>query len=126
MEDTAKDTVTLIVCAYNEEDVIDVFYDRLVGVIDQLPLRFIILFVNDGSTDSTVEKIAALQARDRRVALLDLSRNFGKETAMTAGIDHVFDRRYSVHHVRSLTETAAPRAIDAPGRAVFLRATASF
>jgi len=88
MKAGAKKTITLIICAYNEEDVIDIFYERLTKVINSLPFNFVILFVNDGSTDCTAERLSYLRDQDERVALLDLSRNFGKEIALTAGIDY--------------------------------------
>ena len=83
-----RDTISVIVPAYNEEDAIAPFYARLRAVVDSRPERFEILFVNDGSMDRTAEQITALQAEDPRIAVVTLSRNFGKEIAVTAGLDH--------------------------------------
>jgi glycosyltransferase involved in cell wall biosynthesis len=79
--------LSVIVPVYNEEDIIDVFYYRTTPILCSIDERFEIIFVNDGSRDDTMEKIKALHARDPRVKLIDLSRNFGKEIAMAAGLD---------------------------------------
>jgi polyisoprenyl-phosphate glycosyltransferase len=79
--------LSVIVPVYNEEVMIDIFYERIIPILSSIDERFEIIFVNDGSHDYTVEKIKALHARDPRVKLIDLSRNFGKEIAMTAGLD---------------------------------------
>jgi glycosyltransferase involved in cell wall biosynthesis len=81
-------TLSVVVPAYNEQEVLPEFHRRLAAVLDCLPARCEIVFVNDGSTDGTVEVIEQLRSRDSRVALVDLSRNFGKEIALTAGLDH--------------------------------------
>ncbi|MEI4829956.1 glycosyltransferase family 2 protein [Bacillus sp. FJAT-53711] len=81
--------ITILVPAYNEQEVIDQLYDRLNKVIDTVPnYEFEILFVNDGSRDNTVQIIKSLRAFDKRISYVDLSRNFGKETAMIAGLDY--------------------------------------
>ena len=79
--------LSVVVPVYNEEDNIDVFYERTTPILGSIDERFEIIFINDGSYDHTVDKIKALHAKDPRVKLIDLSRNFGKEIAMTAGID---------------------------------------
>ena len=81
--------VSIIVPAYNEEAVLDIFHARISAVLATLPdYAWEILFINDGSTDATQLKIEALQRHDPRVGSILLSRNFGKEIAMTAGLDH--------------------------------------
>ncbi|WP_246256859.1 glycosyltransferase family 2 protein [Pararobbsia alpina] len=80
--------MTLIAPAYNEQEVLPDFHRRVVAVLDQMDVPAEILYVNDGSTDSTLSIMRQLLADDRRVSLIDLSRNFGKEIAMTAGLDH--------------------------------------
>jgi glycosyltransferase involved in cell wall biosynthesis len=77
--------------AYNEMSVLDRFHRRLTRVLDTLPLDSAVLYVDDGSTDGTWQGIEALCAQDTRVRGLKLSRNFGKEAALTAGLDHVTD-----------------------------------
>lgn len=82
-------TVTILIPAYNEEEVLDKLYDRLDKLGQEIPnyeLEF--LFVNDGSRDRTLEMIRAYRAKDPRVSYVSLSRNFGKEVGMIAGLDH--------------------------------------
>jgi len=80
--------LSVIVPAYNEEEGLEKFYQRLKKVISSLSLHAEIIFVNDGSTDSTAIVLNKLRISDRRIAIVELSRNFGKEIAMTAGLDH--------------------------------------
>lgn len=79
--------LSIIVPAYNEQDVLTRFHQRLSAVIDNLGLSAEIIYVNDGSTDQTLNVISQLQENDLRVGIVNLSRNFGKEIAMTAGLD---------------------------------------
>lgn len=81
-------TITVLIPAYNEEEVIYQLYSRLTKVIDSISgYNFELLFVNDGSKDNTVGILKNLGKKDRRISLVDLSRNFGKEVAMIAGLD---------------------------------------
>jgi glycosyltransferase involved in cell wall biosynthesis len=82
----AAATLSVVVPAYNEEEVLPEFHRRLSAVLDNLDLTSEILYVNDGSRDRTLETIQGFA--DPRVAVIDLSRNFGKEIALTAGLDH--------------------------------------
>jgi glycosyltransferase involved in cell wall biosynthesis len=79
-------TLSVVVPAYNEEDVLPEFHRRLTETLGALVCSCEILYVNDGSSDDTLKIIKNLQ--DPRVAVIDLSRNFGKEIALTAGLDH--------------------------------------
>lgn len=79
--------ISVIVPAYNEEIVIKSFYQKISSVLDSQPFDAEIIFVNDGSTDSTLEILLQLKELDFRIIIVDLSRNFGKEIAMTAGLD---------------------------------------
>ncbi|WP_373510841.1 glycosyltransferase family 2 protein [Thiocapsa sp.] len=81
-------TLSVIVPAYNEAEVIDELHRRLAAVIDGLGVTAEVIYVNDGSRDATLDILYRLRAADPRVAVLNLSRNFGKEIAMTAGLDH--------------------------------------
>lgn len=82
-------TITILIPAYNEEESINFLYERLGSVVKALTqYRFEILFVNDGSTDATLDIIKSLRKSDRLISYVNLSRNFGKETAMIAGLDH--------------------------------------
>ena len=80
--------ITILVPAYNEESVLPMFYKRLTEVINKLPYRFEILFVNDGSKDKTIDILHELSEKDKRISFVSLSRNYGKEIAMAAGFDH--------------------------------------
>ncbi len=86
---TSTGPVAVVVPVYNEADVLPEFWTRLVAVFDRLDCDCEVIFVNDGSTDSSLEMLVALANADPRVSVLDLSRNFGKEIALTAGLDSV-------------------------------------
>jgi glycosyltransferase involved in cell wall biosynthesis len=82
--------VSLLIPAYNEEETIPLLYNELNKVIDKISgYEFEILFVNDGSSDNTLNILRNLRQRDTRVNYISFSRNFGKETAMAAGFDYV-------------------------------------
>jgi len=81
--------LTVVVPAYNEAAVLETFHARLSRVLDELPMECSVLYVDDGSSDHTWSLIEGLTARDTRTGALKLSRNFGKEAALTAGLDHV-------------------------------------
>ena len=82
-------TLAVVVPAFNESDGLRAFHARLAAVFDGLPdFACSVLYVDDGSRDDTWSVMQSLQAADARVATLKLSRNFGKELALTAGIDH--------------------------------------
>jgi polyisoprenyl-phosphate glycosyltransferase len=80
--------LSIIVPVYNESEVIERCHNRLDNVAQTLPLNVEIIYVNDGSTDDTLTLLHALSYYNNRISIIDLSRNFGKEIAMTAGLDH--------------------------------------
>ena len=81
--------VTIIVPAYNEEESLPFLYERLKKLMDETSnYEFEILFVNDGSKDKTIELIKEYRENDKRINYVDFARNFGKETAMIAGLDY--------------------------------------
>ena len=80
--------ISVIAPAYNEEAVLPEFHKRLCAVFEGLDCDLEVVYVNDGSSDRTLAILHALSAQDERITLVDLSRNFGKEIAMTAGFDH--------------------------------------
>src|SRR5256885_14958579 len=80
--------LSVIVPAYNEEEVLLEFHRRLSDVMNSLSKRWEVIYVNDGSGDSTLALLEGLVKADPHVGFIDLSRNFGKEIAMTAGLDH--------------------------------------
>ena len=82
-------SLSVVVPAYNEQEVLPEFHRRLAAVFERIPdADCEVVYVNDGSTDTTLSVMQELQAGDRRVSVVDLSRNFGKEIALTAGLDH--------------------------------------
>jgi polyisoprenyl-phosphate glycosyltransferase len=84
----ARALISLVVPFYNEAEVVDVFFREVTAVLRDLPdADAEIVCVNDGSTDATLERLLAAAKHDPRVRVVDLSRNFGKEAALSAGID---------------------------------------
>lgn len=87
---TRHKKISLLIPAYNEQEVLHYLYERLNKLAGETPgYSFEFLFVNDGSRDRTLEIIKSYADKDSRVAYINLSRNFGKEIAMIAGLDHV-------------------------------------
>lgn len=80
--------LSVVLPVYNEAQVLPALYQRLVAALDPLDEPFELLFVDDGSQDASVDQVLALRASDERVGLLALSRNFGHQTAITAGVQH--------------------------------------
>jgi glycosyltransferase involved in cell wall biosynthesis len=80
--------LSVVVPAYNEEEVLSEFHRRMADVATKIDGSLELVFVNDGSTDRTLEILQELRSSDTRISIVDLSRNFGKEIAMTAGLDH--------------------------------------
>ena len=81
-----KPTVSIVIPAYNEAPCLEKLHQELMIACDMLPFHFEFLFVNDGSTDKTEEVLAGLRHRDFRVRYLTLSRNFGHQGALSAGL----------------------------------------
>lgn len=82
--------ISILIPAYNEEEVLEQLYHRLGKLAnDNKAYEFEFLFVNDGSRDKTMPMIKEYADTDDRIAYVDLSRNFGKEIAMIAGLDYV-------------------------------------
>ncbi|TDH61340.1 glycosyltransferase [Dankookia rubra] len=88
----AAPSLSVVVPAYNEAEVIEEFQRRLGAVMDGIGLSWEVVYVDDGSSDGTPALLAALQATRPEVAVVALSRNFGKEAALTAGLDHASAR----------------------------------
>jgi polyisoprenyl-phosphate glycosyltransferase len=85
---STKPTVVLVVPAHNEEDAIALAFAEMSKVMDSLGVEWSIIFVNDGSRDSTLDVLEELYQRDDRVSYISLSRNFGHQSALAAGLDH--------------------------------------
>ncbi|MEW6084178.1 MAG: glycosyltransferase family 2 protein [Chloroflexota bacterium] len=80
--------IDLVIPVYNEAGVIETIHRHIRAVIDRLPHEFRFLYVDDGSDDGTAESLRSVKQADRRVTVLPLSRNFGHQAALTAGLDH--------------------------------------
>ncbi len=80
-------SLSVVVPCYNEQEVLPEFHRRLATVMTGLGLPWEVVYVNDGSGDGTLDVMRRLQQAHPEVAIVDLSRNFGKEIAMTAGLD---------------------------------------
>jgi glycosyltransferase involved in cell wall biosynthesis len=80
--------ISLVVPVYNEEEAIPLFYQAVADMAAGQPWSLELVFVNDGSTDTSADVIATLARNDLQVLLVNLSRNFGKESALLAGLDH--------------------------------------
>ena len=80
--------LSIVSPVYNEAENIDEFYSRILSSTKDLNLEIEIVYINDGSQDNTIQIINKQSENDNRIASIDLSRNFGKEIALTAGLDH--------------------------------------
>src|SRR5215831_17768173 len=81
-------TFSVVVPVYNEAGGLPEFHRRLSGAMDRVAEPWEVIYVNDGSRDGSLDLLETLRDGDRRCAIVNLSRNFGKEIAMTAGLDH--------------------------------------
>lgn len=84
-----SDLLSILVPLYNEQECIEEFYREVTSVLKTLPCIYEIMFVNDGSRDKSLEIIKRLSVEDRSIKCVDLSRNYGKEIAMVAGMDYI-------------------------------------
>jgi len=80
--------ISVVVPCYNEAAGLEEFHARVASVMDGLGGSWCVVYVNDGSRDRTLQVLEGIAARDPHAGVLNLSRNFGKEAAMTAGLDH--------------------------------------
>lgn len=85
-------TLSIVVPMYNEEDVLEFLFERLISELELIGESYEIICVNDGSSDSTLELLIAASNANPRIKIISFSRNFGKEVALTAGLDHASGR----------------------------------
>jgi len=78
--------IVVVIPVFNEENNVDLLYDRLQGVMKSMNKTYRFVFVNDGSRDNTLQKLKDLASKDPHVKYIDLSRNFGHQVAVTAGL----------------------------------------
>lgn len=81
-------TISVVVPLYNEEDNVSELHDRLKSVLDSTGTEYEVIFVDDGSTDRTLELLQEIQSNDNRVIVLSFRRNFGQTAAFAAGFDY--------------------------------------
>jgi len=84
----AQVKLSVVIPIYNEAANLDEFFRRLNAVLERVALSYEIVCVDDGSTDETLARLVERRAQDPRLKILSLSRNFGKEVALSAGIEH--------------------------------------
>ena len=85
-ESTRPRLISLVMPAYNEQGTIGIAFERLEKVFAELPYEWELIFVNDGSTDGTLAEVRAYQSCAFQMIVVDLSRHFGKEAALSAGL----------------------------------------
>ena len=83
----AHPVISVICPAYNESSVIDTFLGKLIPVLDEAKESYEVIFINDGSKDDTLNVLKSAKVHHPQIRIINLSRNFGKEAALTAGID---------------------------------------
>jgi len=81
--------ISILVPCYNEQDSIGVFITQIIPVLESILDDYEILFIDDGSHDNTLKILIELTHKNSHISVISLSRNFGKEAALTAGLDHV-------------------------------------
>jgi len=88
MNKNKKYDLSIVVPVMNEQRAVPVFVDQVSKVCDELTISYEIVFVNDGSTDTTLAALKKAQIMYPSITVVNLSRNFGKEVSLTAGLDH--------------------------------------
>ena len=84
-----KDLISIVIPCFNEQEMVPIFYDEMQKIMAATQIvDFELIYINDGSLDGTLERMRALAKIDDRVRYLSFSRNFGKEAAMYAGLQH--------------------------------------
>jgi glycosyltransferase involved in cell wall biosynthesis len=80
--------LSVVVPVHNESAVLPEFHDEVSEVMNATECAYEIIYIDDGSTDDSIDILNSIRSNDDRVAVIELSRNFGKEVALTAGLDH--------------------------------------
>ncbi|MEI6126018.1 MAG: glycosyltransferase family 2 protein [Pseudomonadota bacterium] len=85
---TSRPYLSLVIPVFNEAEIIATLCSRMVSALAHLTDEYEVIFVNDGSTDSSLQLLGAVAARNKRFRVIDLARNFGHQTAITAGLQY--------------------------------------
>ena len=88
IESNPNPIISIVVPCYNEETVIDIFLENIEPILESLNESYEIIFVNDGSSDNTFDVMLKAKEKYNHIRILNLSRNFGKEAALTAGLEN--------------------------------------
>ncbi|MFP4441270.1 MAG: glycosyltransferase family 2 protein [Chloroflexaceae bacterium] len=80
--------ISVVIPVYNEEDNLPALYQRLTAVLKQTGMNYEVVFVDDGSRDTSLEQLRGLAAEDTHIVVVELARNFGHQVAISAGLDH--------------------------------------
>lgn len=80
--------ISLIAPMYNEQEVLDIFFKAVAECFENIDYGYEVICINDGSSDNTYELLAAKAETNKNIKVVNLSRNYGKEVALTAGLDH--------------------------------------
>lgn len=80
--------LSVVIPAYNEEENVPILYEKLKKVLDSLGEDYEIIFVDDGSTDGTYQRLKQLAEKDSRLKVIRFKRNYGQTAAMSAGFEH--------------------------------------
>lgn len=81
-----RDKVDIVVPVYNEARVVKIFHDNLINILNSLSYNWRVIYIDDGSTDTTLSELISLANADQRVMVVQLSRNFGHQAALSAGL----------------------------------------
>jgi len=85
--DKKKLDISIVVPFYNESESVDIFFEKVIPVLKKSKCSFEILCINDGSVDLTLEQLIKIKKKHKEINIIDFSRNFGKDAAITAGLD---------------------------------------
>lgn len=88
--------LSIIVPCYNEEACIDAFYENLKNTLKGKKISYEVVMVDDGSTDDTSKKVKEIMKNDKKIKLISFSRNFGKESAMHAGLSLATGQNFAI------------------------------
>ena len=88
MQADTRRVISFVLPVYNEEGNLPALYEKITAAVAELSDDYELLFVDDGSTDGSLQALETLQANDKRVSIIQLRRNFGKAAAYNAGFEH--------------------------------------